>query len=105
MRHLMIFLGLSLSISVALAQTFGQITGEVHDQSGAAAPNAMVTVTNTGTSAARNTRTNDSGIYSFPSLVPGTYQVRVELQGFQPVLRTGIELEVQQTARVDFTLT
>jgi len=105
MRYLLIVVGLIFPIGLATAQTFGEITGEVHDQSGAAAPNASVTVTNTATSASRSTTTNDLGIYSFPSLVPGTYQIRVQLQGFQPVVRTGVELEVQQTARVDFTLT
>ncbi|HLK49161.1 MAG TPA: carboxypeptidase-like regulatory domain-containing protein [Bryobacteraceae bacterium] len=104
MRHWVLLIVLGLPFGMASAQTFGEITGEVHDQSGAAAPNAVVTVTNTATSASRSTTTNDAGIYNFPSLVPGAYQVRVELQGFQPVLRTGIELEVQQTARVDFTL-
>src|SRR5262249_61120475 len=100
----LILTGLRLPFSAAWAQTFGEITGEVHDQSGAAAPNAAVTAKNTATSASRSTTTNNVGIYRFPSLVPGNYQVRVELQGFQPVVRSGVELEVQQTARVDFTL-
>ncbi len=104
MRFLVILVGLGLPFGVASAQTFGEITGEVHDQSGAAAPNALVTVTNTGTSASRSTTTNDAGVYSLPSLVPGSYQVRVVLSGFQPIVRTGVELQVQQTARVDFTL-
>src|ERR1700730_3986189 len=98
MRYLLVLSGLGLPFGFASAQTFGEITGEVHDQSGAAAPNAAVTVTNAGTSASRSTTTNDAGIYSFPSLAPGNYQVRVELQGFQPVVRSDIELQVQQTA-------
>src|ERR1700731_439092 len=97
MRSLSMILWLSLA-GIVSAQTSGEITGEVHDQSGAAAPNATVTVTNTGTNASRSTTTNDAGIYSVPSLVPGNYQVRVALQGFQPVVRTGVELQVQQTA-------
>src|SRR5215471_19772224 len=98
MRFVLILTGLGLPFSAAWAQTFGEITGEVHDQSGAAAPNAAVTATNTATGASRSTTSNDVGIYSFPSLVPGTYQVRVELAGFQTMVRTCIELEVQQTA-------
>src|SRR5712692_2468989 len=105
MRHLVMVMGLCLPIGVASAQTSGEITGEVKDQSGAVAPNAAVTVTNTATNAARSTTTNGAGIYGFPSLVPGTYQVKVEAPGFQPMVRTNIELQVQQTARVDFTLT
>ena len=105
MRQLFVLLGLCLPIGVASAQTFGEITGEVTDQSGAIAPNASVTATNTATNGARTTLTNASGIYSFPALVPGPYQVRVEAAGFQSSVRSNIELQVQQTARVDFTLT
>src|SRR5215469_110830 len=96
--------GMFLAMRLVSAQTLGEITGEVKDQSGAVAPNATVTVTNTGTNATRSTATNQVGIYSFPSLVPGNYQVRVEAPGFQPMVRTNIELQVQQTARIDFTL-
>jgi Carboxypeptidase regulatory-like domain len=61
---------------VASAQTAGEITGEVRDQSGAVAPNAAVTATNIATNVARSTVTNGSGIYSFPNLIPGSYQVK-----------------------------
>src|SRR5712691_5924087 len=105
MRQLLLVLGLCLTIGVASAQTFGEITGEVKDQSGAVAPNASVTATNTATNASRTTRSNEAGIYSFPALLPGPYQVKVEAPGFQLVVRSNIELQVQQTARVDFTLT
>ena len=74
MRQLWIVLGLCLTISAASAQTFGEITGEVKDQSGAVAPNAPVTAINTATNASRSTRTNEQGIYSIPALNPGTYQ-------------------------------
>ena len=78
MRQLFVLLGLVMPIGVASAQTFGEITGEVTDQSGAIAPNASVTATNTATNGARTTLTNASGIYSFPAMVPGPYQVKVE---------------------------
>src|SRR5437016_2123900 len=103
MRRFLLAFVLCLSARVACAQTFGEITGEVKDPSGAVVPGAMVTATNTGTNALRSTVTNEAGIYSFPSLVPGLYSVKVALPGFQPVARS-IELQVQQTARVDFTL-
>ena len=105
MRHLILLLGLTLLIGIASAQTFGEITGEVRDPSGAVVPRAAVAVTNSATNASRTTVTNTEGIYSFPALNPGTYQVKVESQGFQPTVRTNIELQVQQTARVDFALT
>src|SRR3984893_5403259 len=93
-----------LSAVAALAQTSGVITGEVTDQSGAVAPNAAVTATNSRTNVARSTVTNASGIYSFPDLTPGTYEVKVAAAGFATLVKTNIELQVQQTPRVDFSL-
>src|SRR6202171_3121462 len=104
MRHVLLIIGLCLSAGFAAGQTFGSSTGEVRDQSGAVIPAVPVTVTNTGTNAARTTNTNEAGVYSFPDLVPANYQVRVEAPGFQPMLRTGIDLQVQQTVRIDFAL-
>src|SRR5258706_632780 len=88
----------------ALAQTSGSITGEVKDQSGAVAPNAAVTATNSKANVARSTATNAAGIYSFPDLTPGIYDVKVVATGFATIVKTNIELQVQQTARVDFAL-
>src|SRR6266700_3888731 len=104
MRTSLLAIVLCLSIGAVLAQTGGSITGEVKDQSGAVAPNAAVTVTNSKTNVARSTATNSAGIYSFPDLTPGTYHVKVTAPGFETVVKTNIELQVQQTARVDFSL-
>ena len=104
MRKLLLLCN-SITSGIASAQTFGEITGEVKDQSGAVAPNAAVTATNTATNLVRNTTANEAGLYSFPDLIPGPYQVKVEAPGFQAMVRTNIELQVQQTARIDFTLT
>src|ERR1039457_384214 len=105
MRRLVLVIGfLYLSLGVVLAQTGGTITGEVKDQTGALVPNVTVTVTNAGTNVARGTQTNSAGIYSFPDLVPGKYQVKAAAGGFQTSVMNDIELQVQQTARVDFAL-
>src|SRR4051794_19615532 len=96
---------MSLLGGAASAQTFGEITGEVKDPSGAIAQNANVTATNTGTNVSRSTVTNDAGIYSFPGLNPGPYQVKVTAPGFETAVRSNITLQVQQTARIDFELT
>lgn len=104
MRHLAVILGLCLLGGLVSAQTFGTITGEVRDPSGAAAPNAPVTAINVGTNATRVTTTNELGTYSFPSLIPGIYSMKVSVPGFQVIEQTNIELQVQQTARIDFTL-
>src|SRR5262252_2656516 len=104
MRHVVLLIGLCLSVGFASGQTFGSITGEVRDPSGAIMPNASVTATNVATSVSRATATNDSGVYNFPDLIPATYQVKVSAPGFQTTTST-VEIQVQQTARVDFTLT
>jgi len=100
----------SLLIAIALltvpcgAQTFGEITGVVTDPSGSAVAGANVTVTNKATGASRSVVSNEAGIYSLPSLLPGAYDLRIEKQGFRAASRPGIELQVQQTARVDAAL-
>jgi len=87
------------------AQTLGDIGGEVRDPAGAAVVEATVTITNTATNASRTTTTNESGLYAFPALQPGTYSIRVEAKGFKAYNQTGIELQVQQNARIDIALT
>src|ERR1700732_1769219 len=104
MRNFLLAIALCMPLAV-LAQTAGSITGEVKDQSGAVTPNVAVTATNSKTNVARSTATNEAGIYSFPDLTPGTYEVKVAAPGFAPIVKTNIELQVQQTARVDFSLT
>src|SRR6266404_4944570 len=97
-------LALYMCAVTAFAQTSGSITGEVKDQSGAVLPNAAVTASNSNTNVARSTVTNAAGIYSFPDLTPGMYTVKVAAAGFATMLKTNIELQVQQTARVEFIL-
>src|SRR5262245_44575641 len=85
------------------AQTFGTVTGEVKDTSGAIVADAKVTVRNTATNVSREVNTNEEGLYTIPALNPGTYDIRAERSGFKAASRLAIELQVQQTARVDFT--
>lgn len=86
------------------AQTLGTITGQVEDTSHAVVPSASITVTNTGTDAVRTVQTNTDGIFVFPSLVPGVYSVKVEAAGFKSESRTNVEVQVQSTVKVDFTM-
>ena len=98
---LVLFCGLA---GLASAQALGEITGEVQDQSGAMVSGASVSVTNSATNVTRTTVANSSGLYSFPGLTPGTYQVKATASGFQTAVTNNVELQVQQTARVDFAL-
>jgi hypothetical protein len=68
------------------------------------AAGATVTVTETGKGTSSTYVTDANGAYTAPFLIPGTYEVSVELAGFKKHLRRGIVLQVNQHARVDVTL-
>src|SRR5260370_42130268 len=94
-----------LALSFAgFAQTVGQVTGVVTDPSGSIVVDATVTITNSQTNATRTTTTNNAGDYAFPALLPGVYNVKAEMQGFEGEVRKGVELHVEQIARIDFHL-
>src|SRR6266404_8734870 len=97
------FLLLTFSLPI-FGQTFGEFTGRVSDVTGAAVPGATVTLINVSTNASRSTTSTQSGDYSLPSVPPGVYNLRVEHQGFKASVSTNVELQVQQTVRLDFTL-
>lgn len=86
------------------AQTSGEITGLVTDASGAAVGGATITATNKATGAARVITTNSEGLYTFPSLPPGVYELKVERAGFKTAQLSNVTLAVQQTARLDVTM-
>ena len=89
---------------VAAQTSFGTILGDVTDESGAVVPGVSVTVTNEGTGNARIVTTNESGGFAVPSLPPAVYSVSAEMPGFSQSQQTGVPLAVNQTLRVDLTL-
>jgi hypothetical protein len=105
MRSMLLMLGsvalLCILAAAGKAQTSGEITGLVSDSSGAAVAGATVTTTNRATGAARVITTNSEGLYTFPSLPPGVYELKVERSGFKTAQLNNVTLAVQQTARLD----
>lgn len=89
---------------VGFAQLTAQITGAIHDASGAIVPAASITVINEGNGFKWETKANQAGIYTVPLLQPGSYQISVQAAGFRAISRSGIQLDVAQTAALDFTL-
>src|SRR5512133_2431565 len=71
---------------------YGSIVGVAVDASGAAVPNAAVTVTNKGTGQTFKGVTDDAGRYTIPDLQPGSYDVKVQAPGFRVYSRTGINV-------------
>ena len=84
--------------------TAAQVTGRVSDQTGAVVPEAAVTVVNVNTGIKSETKSNEAGDYTVPLLQPAIYRITVQKEGFKPRTQTGIELQVNQSARVDFAL-
>jgi hypothetical protein len=82
----------------------GRILGNVHDSTGAVIVGAKVTITDVQRGVSRNLVTDSAGSFSAPGLTPGTYEVRVESEGFKAEQRQNILLEVGQDVRVDVGL-
>ena len=100
---------LALVLLLAVQPMVGQevsagITGTITDPSGAAIVGAAVTATNTEQGTDWKTESNAQGIYFYPRLPPGEYDVKVESAGFKATTRRGLTLEVNQRARVDIVL-
>src|SRR5689334_2131035 len=96
-----VFLLSSLSL---IGQTLGDISGQVADSSHAGVPESMITLTNVNTNAARQTASNAEGLYTFTAVPPGVYNIKVEHPGFKTATSTNVEVQVQQSVRLDFTL-
>lgn len=82
----------------------GTINGRVVDSSGANVAGAEVRVTNIDTGASASARSNDSGNYSIPYLLPGTYTLTSELAGFKKTERTAIEVRVNDVLNIEMKL-
>ncbi|MBI2189749.1 MAG: TonB-dependent receptor [Acidobacteria bacterium] len=102
---------LLIAISAWLAATsaFAQggtadISGTVFDQQKAVLPGVTVTVTNEATGQERTTVSEVDGRFTIPTLLPGTYTVRAELQGFQTTTQQGLVVAVGQEVTLDLTL-
>jgi hypothetical protein len=88
MKHVRLSLAAGLLILLLIVPASAQnitaaLTGSVVDPAGAVIPSAQVTLTNQATSAKQSTTSNDSGIFLFPSILPGTYSVEVTMAGFR----------------------
>src|SRR6476469_10767762 len=96
-----VLLSLGLATSAAAQRTTGQIIGKVTDESGAVLPGVTVTLRGAGVAGAPTAVTSESGVYRFPVLPPGTYEVEYLLSGFATVKREAIPVAVGNTVELD----
>src|SRR3984893_13274920 len=95
---------LLFSLSLFSQANFGRILGTISDQTGGVISGATVSVIDKDRGVARTLTTDDAGEYNAPTLIPGTYIVRVEANGFKRLERQHVLLEVGNEVRVDLTL-
>ncbi|MBI1354304.1 MAG: hypothetical protein GC160_08155 [Acidobacteria bacterium] len=104
LRCAVLALSLAWLVPQAYSQASSQLTGQVVDATGAVVPGAEISVSNVETGAERSTLSGEQGDYTIPALPPGLYSIAVNKEGFRAVVREGVRLEVNQTARIDFQL-
>src|SRR5262245_56034521 len=86
------------------AKDRGGISWTVTEASGAAVVKASVRVTNVARGETVQLETTTSGQYTASNLIPGTYEVRVEAQGFGASLTKGVDVRVAEVTRADVLL-
>lgn len=83
----------------------GSIQGVVKDASGAVIPNASVTITNSATQVKQTTKTDTTGLYSFPNIPIGTYILEVKITGFRTYSRADVVVNVGSSVGVNPLMT
>jgi hypothetical protein len=102
---LVLALGGAFLPNLARAQSFNaSISGTVTDPSGAVVPNAQIALTAVGTGAVSKAASNEAGLYSFPNLQAGAYEVTVSALGFRDFVQRGIKVSINESVRVDVKL-
>ncbi|HEY4361226.1 MAG TPA: TonB-dependent receptor [Bryobacteraceae bacterium] len=90
-------------LSVPLAAQTSSLQGVVTDPQGGAIPTAILTITNTSTTAARKSVANESGSYNFLQMPPGTYKLEVQSPGFT-TKTTEVTLQVNEPLTLNLEL-
>src|SRR3984885_11318834 len=84
--------------------TFGSVRGVVQDESGAALPNAQVTLHSVGENTDRSVTADASGGFTIENVKPGEYLLRTDLSGFSETVMKGIAVEARQDVRETVTM-
>jgi hypothetical protein len=102
---LLLLLCLAASALAQSQDSRGNVVGRVLDPTGAAVPAVEVRAVNDATGVSISSKTNESGNYALPFLIPGMYTVTAESQGFRKFERKNIQVRVNENVGLDITLT
>src|SRR5260221_7581061 len=104
MRVFLIIFACLAGVAMCRADELAAVTGLVTDPNGRSVPGVTVIITNLATNVASRTVTNDQGIYRVPALQPGIYRITLLKDGFKSIVKSGVELHVQDVASINFEL-
>lgn len=97
--------GVLMTVQQARSQAlYGSLVGTVTDASNAAVPGAAVRITRLETNESREATTNQAGVYNFPSIPSGTYDVVVSKDSFKTFTERGVVVSLSSVVRVDGSL-
>jgi hypothetical protein len=99
-----IFMALSFPTPSHAQAVYGSINGTVTDNTGAVVPNATITVTDVSKGTSIQVKSNESGEYLAEHLIPDTYDIKVEAQGFETFTATGVLVQADTSPKIDASL-
>ena len=95
---------LAFTLPVVAQSERGAITGRITDNTGSILPDATITLRNEATGVQQTTKSNNDGVYTFPSLNPGSYTLTVNRTGFKRLERIHTVVDVNATNQQDAAL-
>lgn len=101
---LLLLVSLVFATAAWAQQVTAAITGSVTDPAGAAITGATVTARDVERGTISTVQTNEAGVFNFPRLLVGNYEVKAEASGFQTAVQPPITLVLNQTARLTFQM-
>src|ERR1700756_3951646 len=101
---LVLVTSLTLASANVWAQATAQITGTIHDPSGAVLPGVEVKATQTETGIVRTTISNETGTFVLPNLPTGPYKLEAALAGFRSYVQNNLVLQVNSNPAINITL-
>src|SRR5690348_15894294 len=93
---LIVLIALACAPALRAQTANGQVNGTVTDTSGATIAGATVKLTNTGTKITKEAATNSAGYYLFVDVLPGSYVLNIEKQGFKAASVNTFTIQVHQ---------